>query len=83
VAERAIRSWVLPTHFGQESFAAAGSAVSLVDVERVPAFAPQFPLVLTIEQLASYHSDTVRPMCLKIVRDQLFTAVRLAARVAR
>jgi pimeloyl-ACP methyl ester carboxylesterase len=66
----------------RESFAAVGSTVSVVDVEQVPAFAMQFPSVLTIEQLAAYHGNTVPPLCLKIVRDQLFAGVRLAGRLS-
>ncbi len=62
----------------QESFAAMGAAVSVVDVEQVPAFASQFPPLLTIEQMSAYHGSTVSPLCLKIVRDQLFAGVRVS-----
>ena len=61
----------------QSAFRAAGVAVSVVDVEQVPAFAPLFPAALTPAQLASYHGATVRPLCLKVVRDQLFEVVRI------
>jgi pimeloyl-ACP methyl ester carboxylesterase len=60
----------------QAAFQARGVAVPVVDVERVPAFAPLFPAVLTPAQLAAYHSATVSPLCLKVMRDELFETVR-------
>ena len=60
----------------QAAFQARGVSVSVVDVEQVPAFAPLFPASLTAEQQAAYHGSTVPPLCLKIVRDQLFETVR-------
>ncbi len=62
----------------QASFQARGASVPVVDVEKVPAFAPQFPAILTAAQLAAYHGSTVPPLCLKVVRDQLFEPVRAA-----
>ena len=60
----------------QTAFQAAGVPVSVVDVEQIPDFAPQFPATLTAEQQAAYHGTTVPPLCLKVIRDQLFEAVR-------
>lgn len=60
----------------QTAFQAAGAAVSVVDVEQVPEFAPLFPASLTPEQQFAYHGVTVPPLCLKIVRDRLFEVVR-------
>ncbi len=62
----------------QATFQARGASVTVVDVEQVPAFAPQFPATLSPAQLAAYHGATVAPLCLKIVRDQLFEPVRAA-----
>lgn len=59
----------------QSAFQAAGVAVSVVDVEQVAAYAPFFPPVLTAEQLLAYHGTTVPPLCMKVVRDQLFEVV--------
>lgn len=60
----------------QAAFQAGGVAVSVVDVEQVPAFSAQFPATLSADQQAAYHGTTVPPLCLKLVRDQLFEAVR-------
>ena len=60
----------------QAAFQASGTSVGVVDVEQVPAFAPLFPASLTAEQQAAYHGSTVPPLCLKVVRDQLFEVVR-------
>ena len=62
----------------QAAFQARGATVTIVDVEKVPAFAPQFPAMLTPAQLADYHGGTVPPLCMKVVRDQLFEPVRAA-----
>lgn len=60
----------------QAAFAARGVTVSTVDVEQVPAFAALFPATLSSTQLAAYHAATVPPLCLTVVRDQLFAAVK-------
>ena len=62
----------------EATFQARGARVPVVDVEKVPAFAAQFPANLTGAQLAAYHGSTVPPLCLKVVRDQLFEPVRAA-----
>jgi pimeloyl-ACP methyl ester carboxylesterase len=63
----------------QATFQARGAgSVTVVDVEQVPAFAPQFPATLSPAQLSAYHGATVAPLCLKIVRDQLFEPARAA-----
>jgi len=62
----------------QAAFQARGASVPVVDVEKVPAFAPQFPASLSPPQLAAYHGSTVPPLCLKVVRDQLFEPARAA-----
>ena len=60
----------------QAAFAARGVSVVTVDVEAVAAFAPLFPAQLSPQQLGAYHGTTVPPMCLKVVRDQLFSLVK-------
>ena len=62
----------------QAAFQARGATVTTIDVEKLPAFAPQFPASLTPAQLAAYHGGTVSPLCLQVVRDQLFEPVRAA-----
>lgn len=63
----------------QAAFAARGVTVTVVDVEAVPAFASQFPETLTAEQQAAYHAAIVPPLCLAVVRDQLFEPAQAAA----
>ncbi len=63
----------------QVAFAARGASVTVVDVEQVPAFAAFFPETLTSEALSQYHSQTVPPLCLMIIRDQLFAATQAGA----
>ena len=63
----------------QADFATRGVTVSVIDVEAVPAFASQFPETLSAEQQAAYHATTVPPLCLALVRDQLFEPARAAA----
>ena len=54
------------------AFAAQGIGVVDIDVETIPEFAPLFPQTLSAEQLTAYHGTTVPPLCMKVVRDQLF-----------
>lgn len=63
----------------QAAFAGRGATVSVIDVETVPAFASQFPETLTPQQLAAYHGTTVPPLCLNLIRDQLFEPARAVA----
>jgi predicted esterase len=59
------------------SITSLGGTVTAVDVEQVPAFAPALPPAnATAEQLANYHGGVVPPLCLKVVRDNLFAALR-------
>lgn len=58
------------------AFAARQVSVVVVDVETIPEFAPLFPLTLSTAQLAAYHGTTVPPLCLKVVRDQLFSLMK-------
>ncbi|MEI7444032.1 MAG: lipase family protein [Burkholderiales bacterium] len=56
---------------------ARGGNVTEVDVEKVPAFATALPPAnATIDQLATYHGSIVPPLCMKVVRDNLFAALR-------
>lgn len=64
------------TQSATAAFASRGANVTPVDVEQVPAFAALFPATLTAEQFAAYHGTTVPPLCLKVVRDQLFNALK-------
>ena len=57
--------------------ASRGGSVTAVDVETVPAFAAALPPAnATATQLAAYHGTTVPPLCMKVVRDNLFAALR-------
>ncbi len=60
----------------QAAFAARGVSVVTIDVETVPEFASQFPTDLSPAQFAAYHGATVPPLCMKVVRDSLFTLVK-------
>lgn len=63
----------------QAAFAGRGTTVNVIDVESVPAFASLFPATLTPQQLADYHGTTVPPLCLNLIRDQLFEPFRATA----
>jgi hypothetical protein len=59
------------------NIASLGGTVTAVDVEQVPAFAQALPPPnATAQQLANYHGGVVPPLCLKVVRDNLFAALR-------
>ncbi|MGE0313126.1 MAG: lipase family protein [Lautropia sp.] len=60
----------------QAAFAARGVSVVTIDVETVPEFAAQFPAQLGPAQLSAYHGTTVPPLCMKVVRDSLFSLVK-------
>ncbi|MFM1992136.1 MAG: hypothetical protein RJA99_5093 [Pseudomonadota bacterium] len=56
---------------------ARGGNVTEVDVEKVPQFAAALPPAnATLDQLASYHGGTVPPLCMSVIRDQLFSKLR-------
>jgi predicted esterase len=60
-----------------QAIAAAGGSATVVDVEQVPAFAAALPPAnATAAQLATYHGGVVPPLCMKVVRDNLFAALR-------
>lgn len=56
----------------RDALVARGATVTIVDVEQVPAFAGRFPETLSPSEQAIYHSQIVPPLCLSIVRDQVF-----------
>lgn len=59
------------------AFASQGFTATVVDVEQVPAFAAALPPAnATAQQLATYHGTVVPPLCMKVVRDNLFAALR-------
>ena len=60
-----------------QSIAQLGGSVTVVDVEQVPAFAAALPPAnATMQQLSTYHGSVVPPLCMKVVRDNLFAALR-------
>lgn len=59
------------------AFTARGARVTLVDIEQEPGFAAYRPPVGAPDlALSSYHNRIVPPLCVQVVRDRLFEALR-------